>query len=197
MTAESPSSTFASLQDVMRIEEDWELVVNEPDQLVSAPQLGTVMTPLKDIEDVYLAFALNHRINPTYTTGGMELQLWYNGNQIGWLSLGNAHFATKGEKVTWTQRLELKNGKLRFTIANGNSKTWGSFGQGDSIHLSVKTNLGDLNDYHPQVSMANSGVTFASNRVASLVLKAVRAYNSQGQLVASQAAPASVFPPQN
>jgi hypothetical protein len=185
--------SLAAANGIMRVEEDWELVVNEPDKLVAAPQLGTVMTPLKDIEDVYLAFALNHRINPIYTTGGMELQLWYNGAQIGWLSLGNAHLGTKGEKVTWTQRLELKNGRLRFVIADGSSSTWGNFGQGDSIHLSVKTNLSDLNNYNPQVTVANSGVTFASNRVASLVLKAVRAYDSHGQLVTSQSTPVSVF----
>ena len=95
--------------------------------------------------------------------------------------------------MTWTQRLELEGSRLRFSVVNGRSSTWGSFGQGQSAHLSVATTLTDLNGYQPNVSAANSGVTFAANRVSSLVLKAVRGYSDTGDLLARDCEPVVVF----
>jgi len=47
------------------------------------------------------------------------------------------------------------------------------------------------------VSADNSGVTFAANRVKSLVLKTVRGYSSSGDLVAQDTSPVVVFAPES
>jgi hypothetical protein len=176
-----------------RIDEDWELTITQPDCLISAPQVGTVMTPFDDADNIYWAFALNHRVNSSFAAGGMELQLWYQGQLLGWYTLGSEVMSTMNEKVTWTQRLEIQGGKLRFAVVNGQSDTWGTFGQGESLHLDITTTLPDLNDYHPKVSIDNSGVMFAANRVGTLILKAVRGYDKDGTLVSEDTNPVTVF----
>jgi hypothetical protein len=55
--------------------------------------------------------------------------------------------------------------------------------------------LVNLNAYDPQVSVTNSGVGFAGNRVTSFVLKSVRWYSEAG-LVAELTTPTTVYPPQ-
>ena len=45
----------------------------------------------------------------------------------------------------------------------------------------VDTTLSNLNGYDPDVSVANSGVTYAGNRVTKLVLTRVRVVLSNGQ----------------
>jgi hypothetical protein len=76
---------------------------------------------------------------------------------------------------------------------DGQSDTWGSFGGTDPLHLNRTINLTDLSNYHTQTSVRNSGVTFASNRVASLVLKAVRGYSESGELLFEESDPVVVY----
>lgn len=179
--------------DLIAVEEDWELTITQPDPALGAPQIGTVMTPFEDSGDFYLAFVVNHRFNPAYSVGGMELQLWYQGEQLGWLTFGEGLLSLPNETIRWTQRLELKQEKLRFSVVQGTSSTWGDFGAGESMHLELTTTLTDLNDYHPGVSARNSGVVFASNRVGSLSLKKVRGYDKNGALVLQDNDPVIVF----
>ena len=179
----------------MRIDEDWELTVREPDTQLAAPQIGTVMTPC-DSADLYLIFVLNHRFNPSYSPGGMEAQVWSNGQQVESKRNNSELLHHSDETVTWTQRLILKGEESNrfacFRVVNGHSDTWGSFGD-DALHLNRNTNLTDLSNYHSQTSVRNSGVTFASNRVSSLVLKAVRGYSAAGDLVFEELDPVVVY----
>ncbi len=47
----------------------------------------------------------------------------------------------------------------------------------------MTTTLGDLNGYTPTVSVENSGIAYAANRVQSLVLKRVRLFVSTGEVL--------------
>jgi len=57
------------------------------------------------------------------------------------------------------------------------------------------TELTNLNTYDPAVSLTNSGVGYASNRVTSLTLTAIRAYSAAG-LIGQDTNPKVVFPRQ-
>ena len=63
----------------MQIEEHWELAVGEPDAQLSAPQATMVMSPHENLDGQYFVFTINHRSVPSYEPGGMQVQLW-NGN---------------------------------------------------------------------------------------------------------------------
>ncbi|MBI3838035.1 MAG: hypothetical protein HY288_08890 [Planctomycetia bacterium] len=177
----------------MRIEEDWQLVVLSPDPDNFAPQITCTISPVGNVDSVYAVFDLNLRNLPSYAAGGVQLQIW---NQSVPFSSVKSNTGTllqnNNETVTWTQRMSLTDGQLSFAIQNGNSQTWGQFGNGNSIALQVPTNLQNLNGYNTAVSVANSGVGYSANRVSSLVLNAVRAYSVSG-LAAQNTTPQIVY----
>lgn len=174
----------ARADDVVRIEEDWELVVGEPDPATDAPQLTCVFSPVAEVNQAYAAFDINHHSQPSYKAGGLQLQVWSNNTPL--LSDNDpdgATLSTSGETITWTQSMDLSAGNLTVAITKGASDTWGAFGGGGKLKATVGTSLTNLNSYSPDVSVANSGIGFASNRVQSLRLKCVRYFKASGQTV--------------
>ena len=168
---------------VVRVEEDWQLVVGQPDAASTAPQVTCVISPQGDLGGLYASVELNHQTQPDFASGGVHLQAW-NGEQ--WTgtraSSAQGRLGEAGETVTWTQSISLgTRGGLRFSV-EGDSTTWGHFGGSNQMRIWSSTSLTSLNAYRPEVSVANSGVGFAANRVERLVLKEVRYYSAQGLL---------------
>jgi hypothetical protein len=168
---------------VVRVEENWKMVVNNPDPESTAPQVTCVISPVNNVEWLYGAFTLNHRGLPDFSPGGLQLQVWNNETPLYINNSNTSVMATVGETVTWTQSMELKDGQLIFKIADGKSTTWGDFGGENDLQAGVRTNLPDLNNYNPAVSVKNSGIGFASNRVSSLVIEHVKFTLSTGVIV--------------
>jgi hypothetical protein len=170
----------AHSQEITKIEEDWELVVSQPDPQTFAPQVTTTISPVGDLDSFYTVFDVNLRNIPSYEAGGVQFQLW-NGTAALLSKKQNTGTLLQeaNETVTWTQRLSIQNGKVVFEIVNGNSQTWGTFG---NLVLASNSELTNLSGYSPSISLANSGVGFASNRVTSLTLTAIRAYTAAGLL---------------
>lgn len=155
---------------VLMVEEHWELQIGEPDSDTSAPQASMVMSPTADSEDVFFMFTLNHQNSPDYEPGGMQVQLW-NGTELVDFSSGyeSGTLSNSSEVVSWVQRIELHDGEMTFGVHDGASETWGPFG-GSDLSLSTSTTLTGLNAYRPAVSLSESQVGYAENRVVSLVL---------------------------
>ena len=180
--------------DIVRVEEDWELVVKEPDVDTQAPQVTCVISPTGGIESSYAALTVNHKTLPDYDAGGIQLQVWRDGDAVA----NSKHpqddlLGTANETITWTQRMSAENGQLVFEVVAGQSTTWGSFGGQGNLRASADTALSNLNGYDWHVSVANSGVGYAGNRVTKLVLKRVRSYSAEG-LVQEDNSPKTVHP---
>ena len=169
---------------VVRVEEDWELVVASSDPNSAAPQVSCTISPLPHLDSLHAAFELNHQSQPEFTAGGLQLQIW-NDEQ----PLSSRKFPVAGvlsadnETVCWTQSLTLGDGTLTFEITNGTSATWGNFGGQGYLRASLTTDLESLNGYDPEISVQNSGIAYAGNRVTSLILKRVRATLSTGEVL--------------
>jgi hypothetical protein len=186
-----------SSTDVYAVEEDWQVVVSDPQLNDNGPQITCTISPA-DMGTAYCAFDLNYHTQPDYQAGGMQLHTWDPADPIEIASSPhNGVMQTSGETVTWTTRMAWNNGNLEFRVNNGQSQTWGSFGQGDSqMFLSLPTPLSNLNSYSPNVSLDNSGVSFASNLVVSQTLMAVRWYDANGNLIQQVTTPQVVHPQQ-
>ncbi len=180
--------------DVVQIEEDWQLVVATPDPDNFAPQVTSTMSPGGGLDSFYAVLDLNLRNLPSYEAGGVQLQLW-NGSAPVTAVRSNTGtlLQNQDETVTWTQRMTLSGGQLTFALVNGNSQTWGTFGNGSSMKVGGASNLTNLNTYDPSDSVANSGIGYASNRVTSLTLVKVRAYTAAG-LAAQDTSPKVIYP---
>jgi hypothetical protein len=175
---------------VVRIEEDWELVVGQPDTTSNGPQVTCTMSATGSLSGVNAAFEVNHRSQPSYAPGGLALQVWYGESfDHGHQHASSAQLNTPGESVTWRQVARLQDGRLYYEIVNGSSLTWGAFGDTSGLRHSWPSELTDLSGYDSAVSVENSGVGFAGNRVTSLTLVAVRGYAADGTLLFEETEP--------
>ena len=164
------ANTSAHAEDVVAIEEHWELRVAAPDVTRNTPQVSMAMSPDGTLDGDFFIFTLNHRSQPKYSAGGLQVQHWSGGQPVGTpATLPETSLYHQDEFVTWTQRLSIDDGELTFDV-EGSSQTWGRFG-GDDLRYSISSGLESLNAYKPAISIGESGITFAGNRGASLKLQ--------------------------
>ena len=166
---------------VVYIEEDWQLVLNEPGEQITAPQFHTVMSPFGNTDVVYAQVSWNYRDLPEFVAGGMQLQAWGDDYNFGHTNVREDTLSLDAEIITWTQVLHTNGQKIRFKIIDGQSSSWGSFG-GENVHVDIPFALTNLNGYSSSVSAADSCITYGSNRVTSLVITEVRRYGPNGLL---------------
>lgn len=169
--------------DVISIEEHWSLQVGGPDIDRCAPQVSMVMSPNENTDGDHFVFLVNHSTVPHFVAGGLQLQHW-NGDFI--VNTSNSDkpgiLAFDRESVSWVQKLSLQDGVLKLDIENGSSQSWGAFGQGANLSVSVATSLQRLNNYRPAISISDSGIGYAGNRVSSLVLTKLRWTTVDGEV---------------
>ena len=162
--------TWAESPRIVQLEEHWELRLGQPDPDRSAPQTTMFFSPDGGLDGVHFLFTLNHVSVPDYEPGGMQVQVWEGdqlvadrvAEEVGPLTHAN-------EVVRWVQRMSLHDGTLTFQVLDGEAESWGTFG-GDDLSLSVATSLTSLNGYKPGISITESQVSYAENRVESLTL---------------------------
>jgi hypothetical protein len=171
-----------------RVEEDWQLVVDSPDPLGVGPQITTCMSPTGDLTLPFIAFDMNYREFPTFSAGGLQTQVWSGDSVKTFATQGSAVFTIQGERVSWTQRMSVGGGSIRYEIITGSSLTWGNFGQGNLLSVSFASKLSSLSAYDPDESAANSGASWESDRVTKLTLVQVR-YYANGQLLRTDTNP--------
>jgi hypothetical protein len=174
---------------VMKVEEDWELVLNDPSTDNTSPQVTCLISPVNHADGVYASLELNHGSLPDFSSGGVQLQAWSGEDWLSVRDYANTTLANTGEVVTWTHRLRISDGQLIFKVVNGSSTSWGAFGSSGNLRLALTSGLSNLNLYSPDVSKAQSGIGFGSQRVQKLVLKAVRYYDGSGNLLLEDTTP--------
>ena len=184
-----------------RIEEDWQVIVASPSPSESGPQITTTMSPEGDNARHFVAFNLNYRDTP-FRAGGLEVRAW-SGKTLLRASASITHtqqLATDNETITWTQRISLRSGTIFYSIQNGHSTTWGSFG-GTSPdyeltgHLAAyfTCNLSDLSAYNPDYSSGQSDVGWQAQRVSQMRLLRVR-YYADNVLIRTDSTPRDSIP---
>jgi hypothetical protein len=174
-------STAQAQSNLVRVEEDWELVIGEPDANSVGPQVISTMSPNNDIYSTYFTAEFNHRSAPTWTPGGISIHRWSGEWRMGSYDRDDRSvMKTNSETVTWTQALYVDNGRLNFKLFNGVSDTWGPFGYTGLVKLDCSWGVTHLNSYTPAVSVAQSGPAYAGNRVHSLKIVRIRKTFSDG-----------------
>lgn len=162
------AQSLAQLQ-IVEIEEHWELAIGEPDAPMSAPQATMVMSPNGNVAGQYFLVTINHRNVPGYSPGGVQVQLWEGEEPVVAESFDAPTLDRADDTIHWVQRLRAEDGTLSFQVVDGSSSAWGGFG-GESLSLSTPTSLANLNGYRPAISIGESQVGYAGNRVQHLTL---------------------------
>ena len=180
------------------IEEDWTLIIANPDKTNHAPGIKMIMSTQGDLLGYSADYGINYHKegNPAaFAPGGYGIELCSpNSCQPTIVSSSEDDtLNTPGETLTWTQRLKLSNGTLTFSLRNTNSQTWDTV-SGEVLSVSSPCDLADLSGYDPNFSALQSGPTWWPSRVTSLVMTAVRYYNATGQLLLIDPTDRSAYP---
>lgn len=180
-------------ETIVRVEEDWELVLNVPDDNVQSPQFHTIMSPNGDLDSYFGQVLWNYWEEPEFRPGGLQLQGWDGDYLARKKSFDLGPLSTNAETVTWTQALEIDGPQdtLYFGVSGGQSSTWGYFG-GSDVRIGKHWSIESLNSYNTDSSVANSCVTYGSNRVDRVRILQVRRY-AAGGAVYVDATPRTVF----
>ncbi len=176
---------------ITRVEEDWELVLNEPGTELTAPQFHTVMSPYADVDSFFVQVSWNYRALPDFVAGGLQLQAQNGDDNLALRSDREEPLSCDAETITWTQQLEAHGTNLVFKVINGQSVSWGAFG-GEGTQVQLDAALSNLDTYATSASAANSWVTYGSNRVSLLRITQVRRY-SHNELVSTDSTSVIIF----
>ena len=99
--------------NIVRVEQDWELVIDTPDPDSDSPQVVCVISPVPNVASLYAAFELNQQSLPSFTAGGMQLQTWNGETPLAQHGFPNRSvLSLAGETITWTQSMDLHQGSL-------------------------------------------------------------------------------------
>lgn len=180
------STDVAVPTEVDRIEEDWSLLLGEPDVENDSPQILNVISPFGTTEGEHAIFELNHCTQPEYLSGGLQLQRWTGPDTCvaTTRTIDRGTLAIPSEEITYTMRMTLSDGNLYYSVRNGTSQTWGTFGDYGQYRLSVPTAATTLSGYRPDFSATESKVAFGSHRVKTFKIKQIR-YYALGKLIAT------------
>ncbi len=170
-----------SVPEITCVEEDWEMVLGDPDPVKASPQILTWMSPTASLDEEHFGIDMNHVERPDFTSGGFQTKA-LNGETLvaNSFSENGDKFTEAGETIRWTQRMLLSGNQLSFEVANGSSQSWGTFGGPNTRVKFQATLLTNLNSYSPSCSLEWSGVGYGGNRVDHLRLKTVRLLASDG-----------------
>lgn len=120
-------------EPVVRVEEDWEMVLLEPNPDPS-PQLYTSITP--DEVSFWTTVEWNyHWLLPgwTFVAGGYHIMNWTDGDDpVSEVSFDLGAFSGS-QTVTWTQVMETNATETAVAVLDGSCLTWGSFGGADTV----------------------------------------------------------------
>jgi len=168
---------------VVRVEESWELQLAEPNANDTAPQITCAFTPFCNLEKLHATFEINHLATPEFAPGGLHLHAWNGSQRLGVAHSGTGSLRTTGEVVRWKQVMTLADDQLILEVIDGSSTTWGNFGGESSLRIAVPTSLNNLNSYSPEVSVRQSGIGFAANRVNHLKMTHCKALTHDGLVI--------------
>ncbi len=182
-----PAVTAAADPLVVRIEEDWEMIVANPAPRAPAPQITTTMSLYGQLAHPRFDFTLNPGGRPAKSSGGLQVRVTQSsaGRPLVRRARTGKPLRQAGETVTWTQVLAVGRGKVTYAIKNGRSQTWGDFGSEDKLSVTIPAPVANLNQYDADLSLLSSGlsgVVLGPPRVHRLSLVEVRAYTPEGLL---------------
>ncbi|MFK8114415.1 MAG: hypothetical protein AB8B91_19590 [Rubripirellula sp.] len=174
---------FAEDRSIFRIEEDWELRINDPDPANFSPQITLFVSPSVNSEVDYFQVQLNYSADSEFSGGGFDVAAVRGGDVADEVrSVTSQALSESNDEIRWTNVMVVVNEKLLFAVKNGSSQVWGEFGGPEYLVEIPEAAYPDLAEYHPQQTLDTVDIGFGANRVDSLTLVRVRVYYTDGKV---------------
>lgn len=179
----SPQTLRADEPPIYRVEEDWELVVREPDPGIHSPQVTLFTCPFASGDGQYFQFQLNHAADAWFSGGGFQVAAVVNEDLVDRArSVVETPLSINGDVVQWTVVMAVIDGQFLYAVKDGHAGAWGNFGGPEYLVRMPAGTTQDLSGYSYQNSLGSLDVGFGANRVESLRLKRVRYYDTSGDV---------------
>ncbi len=177
------SPTYLPGEDsIVRIEEDWEMLVNAPDSRFDSPQASTTLSPGGRNGGLSFLVNINHGATPEFSPGGLQLTTIHGGAPtISKRLLKGQQLKKDGEILKWTLVVQRAESGLYVGLLNGNSETWGKFGGATSfLHIPYEqAGITSLEDYAAEDSTKKASIHVQSRHTSRLRLRRVRLYQGE------------------
>jgi hypothetical protein len=157
-----------------KVEEEWELVVNEPEPSTNSPQVTFFTCPDAAQETCYFQLQMNYAADTGYSSGGFHVAAARDE-----VLLDQARSATQkmitvsGDRIVWTSVMAVIDGEYLYAVKDGHGDDWGAFGGPDYLVRMSSGGAVDLGGYTPAKSLDMVDVGFGGNRIQGIVLKRV------------------------
>jgi hypothetical protein len=179
----SPSICQADESEIFRIEEDWEMVVNDPDPTNYCPQV-TFFTSPTNSDSTYFQLQMNYAADDEFSGGGFHVAAVHNESIVDEArSVTRLALQTDGDHIRWTSVMAVFDNAFFFAVRDGHSDEWGTFGGPNYLVEMPAGSVDDLAHYTPQESLDTVDIGFGANRVSSLKLLRVRVYYKNGNSI--------------
>ncbi|TWT84834.1 hypothetical protein CA13_63150 [Planctomycetes bacterium CA13] len=94
---------YADDSTIFKIEEVWELVVNEPDAASNSPQITFFISPNVGLENCYFQLQMNYAADDQFSGGGFHVGAFNDGQMKDQArSVTRRVLATSGDVIRWT-----------------------------------------------------------------------------------------------
>lgn len=168
---------------LLRVEEDWVALIAEPDPSTSSPQILNVISPSQSTSGVFGLIQVNHRDQPTFNEGGLQVQVRRGSELIGTAqSNRTATLSRSNDSLKYTVAMQITETGIRFELLNGTSRTWGRFAQ-SPVTVMTTDQEPTLENYSPEFSTENTCVNLGAHRVELLYLDTTRQTFDDGDVV--------------
>ncbi|KAA5540021.1 hypothetical protein FYK55_22140 [Roseiconus nitratireducens] len=169
------SATAQETSPVFMVEENWEMVINEPDVAINSPQVAFFLYPDADCSTCYFQLQMNYAAEAGYSSGGFRVGAFVDEQPVDdERSQIQQCLAWDGDTIRWTSAVAVFDGKVMMAVKDGFGWQWGAFGGPEYLVEMSGQDIHDLNHYTPETSAASVDIGFGKNRVASIHLKSVR-----------------------
>ena len=180
----STATVRADEASIYKVEEDWELVINDPDPSLNSPQITFFTMPDPAESGCYFQLQMNYSADDEYSSGGFHVGAFHDEQLIDEArSKTRRTLAVDGDRVRWTNVMAAIDGDLLFAVKDGHGDDWGSFGGPEYLVRIASDHVRDLSQYRPYQSLQMVDVGFGGNRVRTITLRSVRLYYTNGRVV--------------
>jgi len=182
----------ASEPGVWKVEEDWEMVVHEPDAINVSPQVTFAISATGGHEDAdehsahncYFHLQMNYSADEQFSAGGFHVAAVEQDEIVDEeRSEKQIVLSSDGDQLQWTSVMAVVDNKLMYAVKNGYGTDWGNFGGPDYLVQAANCPVSDMRDYSYQWSLDNVDVSYGANRVASIELVRIRLFYTNGNFV--------------
>lgn len=171
-----------TVRKLVRVEEDWMVLIQETDRDATSPQVNNVISFGSSQSSLYGMIELNHGTSPSFRSGGIQVQARNDETVINQTSWREGYTLNEDyDRLEYTVTLFHQNSSTYVGVKNIRSKTFGDSGSTE-IRAQVTSWEKSLTDYRPDVSASASSVNVGAQRVATMCMPRVRYYYSNGDV---------------